>query len=72
MTYAYESDDDRECDHLLNTRTKTHIFKEPVTCDTTKGDQLPKKEIVPCRGCTRGQHRDPDTNACVVCSDGEY
>jgi len=71
MTYSFESDEGREC-NKENTRTKRQIFKYPTTCDTTKGKQLAKEEVVPCRGCTRGQHRDPDTDACVFCGDGEF
>lgn len=71
MTYSFRSDDDSDCDHLLNTRVKQQTWKYPLTCDITKGEKLGEKEIVPCRGCTRGQHRD-SKNACVWCSDGEY
>ena len=71
-TYFFESADDSECDHLLNTRAKRNVYKTPITCDTTKGEPLGKNEIVPCRGCSRGEHRDPDTNGCVFCGGGWY
>ena len=53
-------------------RTKSYSWRLPVLCDTETGVKLKPDEIIPCRGCTKGLHRDPETDKCVYCDVGEY
>ena len=61
-----------DCDPETNMRQKAYTWIEPVICNTKSGVSLPPTKDVPCRGCTRGQHRDAETDHCVFCDAGEF
>lgn len=60
------------CDMKSNQRTKSYVWKTPAICDDKSGMALPKEEIVKCAGCSRGEHRDPESDQCVFCDAGHY
>ena len=78
MTRSYVGDAEEERAGLISEcnkdgkRTQTYTWKRPMICDKTTGVALPADKVVPCRGCTRGQHRHPETDKCVFCDEGEY
>lgn len=74
--YVGDAEEDRaglvsEC-NKDGKRTQSYVWKRPMICDKTTGVPLPADKVVPCRGCTRGQHRHPKTDKCVFCDEGEY
>ena len=77
MTRAFVGDPEEDRAGLVSEckngkRTESHVWKQPIICDTQNGVKLPADKVIPCRGCQRGEHRDPETDKCVFCDAGQY
>lgn len=61
-----------ECDKSTMKRKKSYKWKDPSICNLKSPQSviLPFDEMVPCRGCGRGEFRSPDTNECEYCDPG--
>jgi len=61
-----------DCDIKTNTRHKAAVWtKNPMICDNSNSI-LPSDTTVPCRGCGRGEYRNPETDQCIWCETGYF
>jgi hypothetical protein len=63
-----------ECNFDKNERQREFYWKVPNLCQIDHKDsvKLPAAETVKCRGCGRGEYRNPVDDTCIFCEAGYY